>query len=86
MDAADPNGEGLIGYENFMPVAVEIVQAVYQKVQDQRQGEADELRGLCAKFFDAYDKDGSGFLDTTEFRQGASLKQYTYHPNTNAYT
>jgi len=67
MEVADVNEDGSVDYEEFLPVAVEIVQAVVQKLVEKAEQEQRELREVVEKIFDAYDTDKSGFLDASEF-------------------
>ncbi len=67
MQSADVNEDGTIDYEEFLPIAVDIVQAVVNKLTREAEQEQRELREVVEKIFDAYDVDRSGRLDATEF-------------------
>lgn len=82
MSEADENGDGVIDYNEFLPLAMSIMEALYAKDElARREVEAiqnaeemllhglskDELSELLRSIFTAADKDGSGALDRREF-------------------
>jgi Ca2+-binding EF-hand superfamily protein len=67
MQKADVNENGTVDYEEFLPVAVDIVQTVALRVAAQAAQDLRELREVVEKIFDVYDEDRSGFLDASEF-------------------
>mmetsp|Transcript_19840 Transcript_19840/g.46124 ORF Transcript_19840/g.46124 Transcript_19840/m.46124 type:complete len:425 (+) Transcript_19840:93-1367(+) len=79
---ADMNADGMIEYEEFIPLALQIIQSMYAKrrleqhIEDVEQHAEDllvhgmsraELTELVGSIFERMDQDGSGFLSKQEF-------------------
>jgi len=69
LTAADSNGDGVVDYYEFLPVAADIIQTVYADVTSRAQDENRMIHQLIENIFNAYDDDGSGFLDRAEFHR-----------------
>jgi Ca2+-binding EF-hand superfamily protein len=82
LSEADQNADGMIEYEEFIPLALQIIQGMYAKkrfqqhMQDvEQQAEdllvhgmaRDELTEIVAHIFERMDGDGSGTLSKQEF-------------------
>jgi len=67
--AADTNDDGVVDYYEFLPVAADIIQTVYADVTSRAQDENRMIHQLIENIFNAYDDDGSGFLDRAEFHR-----------------
>jgi Ca2+-binding EF-hand superfamily protein len=68
VEAADVDGDGFVDYEEFLPVAMEIVQAIYESVQQKQSEELAQIEQLASQLFDASDVNGSGSLSPGETR------------------
>jgi Ca2+-binding EF-hand superfamily protein len=80
---ADQNADGMIEYEEFIPLALQIVQSIYAKkaleahvdhVEQQAQTlvhgmSRDELTSCVQTMFEEIDVDGTGLLSRTQFVQ-----------------
>mmetsp|Transcript_36 Transcript_36/g.96 ORF Transcript_36/g.96 Transcript_36/m.96 type:complete len:426 (-) Transcript_36:143-1420(-) len=81
---ADMNADGMIEYEEFIPLALQIIQSMYakrrleQKMEDVEQHAEEllvhgmsraELTELVGSIFERMDQDGSGSLSKQEFVQ-----------------
>jgi len=69
LTAADSNDDGVVDYYEFLPVAADIIQTVYADVTSRAQDENRMIHQLIENIFNAYDDDGSGFLDRAEFHR-----------------
>jgi len=82
---ADMNSDGMIEYEEFIPLAYQVIQGMYAKKRlEQHMYDVDqhaenllvhgmdqkELTGLVGSIFERIDADGSGTLNHQEFRAG----------------
>lgn len=82
LSEADMNSDGMIEYEEFIPLALQIIQAMYSKKRlEQHVAEVDqhaedllvhgmsrdELTELVGSIFERMDADGSGTLNKQEF-------------------
>jgi len=67
MEVADTDDDGVISYEEFLPVAIDIVQTVYAKTMQAKKKERADLEATVRKIFNSYDVDRNGYLDAGEF-------------------
>merc|ERR1719378_343855 len=84
LSEADMNADGMIEYEEFIPLALQIIQGMYAKKRmEQHMSDVDqhaedllvhgmsreELTDLVGSIFERMDSDGSGTLNKQEFIQ-----------------
>lgn len=82
LSEADQNADGMIEYEEFIPLALQIIQGMYAKKRFEQHMEdveqqaedllvhgmsRDELTDIVANIFERMDSDGSGTLSKQEF-------------------